>query len=211
MKFLEFLRKVADLVLLSDEASKEWVKEDSIRRTWYALCGLLLVTVFGEFLTGPFEPNLETSVNATLIYRVSNLGLFSLALITAVTLAVNYYRFCIVKHVKILFDNIIFFYITITALFGIVYHFLYMISPKLFFYDNPPFVVGPIINSANNLTVIVMRFHFIMFSAFQSVNGSFYRIHADSVLVSILVYVQSALTIGLIALFLAAYVNQRAK
>jgi hypothetical protein len=50
-----------------------------------------------------------------------------------------------------------------------------------------------------------------LFSAFQSVNGTYFKIRASSAGVSIITYVQSLFTISLISLLIASYVNQKTK
>lgn len=49
--------------------------------------------------------------------------------------------------------------------------------------------------------------HFMLFSAFQSINGSYFRIHSTSSWVSIVMYSQSLYVIFLISLLVSDFVS----
>jgi hypothetical protein len=71
MKTKTLLLRIADLLLISDEASKDWVNVPRIRRSWYAFCVLwclYLVTII--FRNGLLTDVLNSSESVTFYYRL---------------------------------------------------------------------------------------------------------------------------------------------
>jgi len=132
--------------------------------------------------------------------------MFSLSLsliVITVRNAHSYYRYVLGQGAHIYLVNVMTFYVQIILWFGLTYFYLWAIAPSVFSYD--------VATVTPTLTMLPARtkFDFILFSAFQSVNGNYYRVHANSIWVSLLAYFQTLFTIALIALFIASYVNQQ--
>jgi hypothetical protein len=84
------------------------------------------------------------------------------------------------------------------------------IDPLAFIYS-PPFPVLPTLQPHTFWEQWKMKGDFLLYSAFQTVNSSFYKLQAQSLCVSILTYFQALSTLGLVGLFIASYVEQKVK
>jgi hypothetical protein len=94
-----------------------------------------------------------------------------------------------------------------TVLFGYAYYSAYTVNPTCFTFNNPPYVVLP--KMYIGAGSVLLALDFLLFSALQSVNSTFYMIQISSILVSIIAFFQTAFTILLGGVFIASYVNQR--
>jgi hypothetical protein len=203
MKTRDLLTSIVNLILESDDKSSDWVKVKPLRRCFYLISGLLVLFIF-NYLIGAtaLVTTLQSSATATWLHRFSML-LISLGNIISIMLtAYFYYRYILNKGVRIYLQNILIFYFVSTLFFGYSYFYLYLIYPNSFvFNSNPPTVASTYTHGISFLR------EFWLFSAFQSVNGSYYRIRVNTALASIMTYIQAVFTIVIIALFIASYVN----
>jgi hypothetical protein len=212
MNSLQFLLRIADLLLESDEGTKDWVSVASLRRSWYVLCGILFAILVVLALRSPLTPILASSAPTTLAYRVAILSLLILLECAVVFLAIRYYKYIISKKAPIRFDNILLFYFFSIIVFAGIYVEIYYIAPSSFTYQNPPVPYHATIDSIIPFwTALKMYFDFVLFSAFQTVNGAFYRIQGKALFISVLTYFQSLSTLGLVSLFIASYVNRKSR
>jgi len=133
--------------------------------------------------------------------------LLSVGNIVLIMLAVySYYQYVLSRGGRIFLSNVIVFYSCSVVFFGYAYLYFYALSPSSFVFGSPPVTIQP-----THIQSLPFSFtmQFFLFSAFQSVHGSYYRIHVNSAWASIIAYFQSLFTIALIALLIASYVNQK--
>jgi len=154
-----------------------------------------------------FYDNLINSTLLTRIYRVSMVTTSLSVALTGIILSFFYYRHILIKRLRVSLEYIIYFYALSVIMFGIFYLCLYLLEPKFFNIVHPIYVVS----QTWQRPPYYLKCEFVLFSAFTSVNGSYYRIHANSAIVSLMTYIQSIYTIALLSLFIASYVNQKTK
>lgn len=202
--------RVADLFLESEEGSRDWITVPELLRAWYLLCGLTLFAGAFAVSTSVFRPQLASTESATFVFRLAASTIITLLICGETYLSFLYFRFALNRKVAIRLGTILNFYFSITFLFGILYYFLYTIHPDSFLSDHPAAVVLPTLSTSGDWWPHTrMKGDFFLFSAFQTINGSFYKIQPRSTLVSIATYLQTLYTVSLISLFIAAYVNRK--
>ncbi|MCK4860049.1 MAG: hypothetical protein KAS87_05780 [Candidatus Omnitrophica bacterium] len=207
MRTKEFLIRIANLFLQSEKASADWVNVPILRRCWYVLC-VVLLGVFSInliILNSALYDILAKSVGATMFYRTAMAIIYLLLSFFMITYSFFYYRYVVSTQKKLYLQNIIFFYISSIFIFGLSYGWLYYINQKLFIYQNPPVVISPLFMRYP----WSLKIDFILFSAFNSLSGNFFKIQCGTTFVSLLSYIQSLYTYILIALFVASHVSQR--
>jgi len=210
MNTKELLLKIADVVLQSDEESADWIEVDYLRKCWYWLFFISFGTFALNGLIGgtPLHGLFANSTQATLWFRVCFLILTLAGTIAILVLALNYYKYILSKGAPIRFINVIGIYVGNVIFFGMTYFYIYSLKPSLFEYLSPPTQLAPTL-SENTLEQIAVKYQFVIFSAFQSVNASFFKIKVTSSLVSVLSIIQFLFTLVLITLVVSSFVNQR--
>ncbi len=211
MNIKHFVARLAELLLESDEGTKDWITVQTLRRTWYGLCGVILAALILRFLQAPFGTILSTSEGATLAYRITNLILLLLLQGFIFLLAFRYYVYILSHKASIRLVNVVNFYVLSCIIFASIYRATYTICITTFAYNNPPTRINPVMNMPDYWGNLRMLGDFLLFSCFQTVNSTYYKIHANSVYVSILTYFQSLFTFALVTLLIASYVNQKTK
>jgi hypothetical protein len=209
MKTRELLVKIINLILESEDATSDWINVSSLRRCFYGLVGGLFVFFVGLVLipqTYYLNNLLGNSVAANQLYRCFMFLLSIAIIIIIMTTVYFYFRYILSQGQHIHLSNIITFYFVSVVFFGFSYLYFYVLFPNSFIFDSPPIVIQP---AKIQPLPFAFTMQFFLFSAFQSVNGSYYRIHVNSAWASIITYVQSLFTIALIALLIASYVNQK--
>jgi hypothetical protein len=207
MKGSNLFIQILNLILKSDKDSAEWVKVTSLRRCFYLYIIFHFLALIDYFIVpGMVGLYLETSVIATRIYRFSMFFIFLGWIILTMTFAYYYYRYVLSKGAPIILEYILYFYFYSVFCFGASYFYIYLLFPNLFIFDSLPSAISPTFTRS---IPGLIPLNFFLFSAFQSVHGSYYRIHVNSALISIMTYIQSVFTIALIALFISSYVNQK--
>jgi hypothetical protein len=209
MSTRQFLIAIADLLLKSDEGTKDWLKVRSLRRSWYVLCAISLVLFTLQVVAKPLAPILSSSANSTLALRVIQLILFICLQVSVFNLALRYYNFALTKKATIKLGNVLKLYSISTLIFGFIYQSVYIIDHGSFIYHDPAFRIAQTLGTQTFFETWKMKIDFLLFSGFQTVNSSFYKIQAHSPWVSVITYLQGLSTLGLVALFIASYVNQR--
>jgi hypothetical protein len=202
--------RVADLFLENEEGSRDWIKVPELRRAWYLVCGLGIIAGVFAVSTPVFRPLIGSTESATLTFRLAASTLIILLIFGEIYLSFLYFRFALNRRVAIRLGTILNFYFSITFLFGLLHYFLYTIYPDSYLYDHPQAVVlSKLSTGADWWPHLKMKSEFFLFSAFQTINGSFYKIQPRSTLVSVAAYLQTLYTVSLISLFIAAYVNRK--
>jgi hypothetical protein len=211
MNIRQMLIRIAELLMESDRGTKDWVSVPQLRHAWYLFCGCTLAFLASNWMGRLwFEPIMVSSAKAALSYRVLQLTLALSMQSCIFFLALRYYQFAISQKASIRFDNIVTFYLLSTLVFAFIYYWTFTIAPSWFIYHDPPYIIGSTFNPNIGIELrIRMEGEFILFSAFTSVNGSFYKVQAHSMFVGLLVYIQCLSTFALLGLFVALYVNQK--
>lgn len=209
MSPLQFLAEIANLLLKSEEGTKDWLKVKALRHSWYVFFALGLALLALHFLVWPLESFLSSSASATLALRVAQLVLGILMHGSLSVLAFRYYGFALSKNAAIKLGNVLNFYCISIWIFALIYQSVYVIDQRSFVYLDPAFQIGPTLGTHTFFENWKMKIDFLLFSGFQTVSSSFYKIQAQSTWVSVITYAQGLSTFGLVALFVASYVNQR--
>jgi hypothetical protein len=208
MKKPNLLIKIANLLLESDEASADWIHHAPLRRCFYLLSGLLGLLILNNWVTPRlFEDALHTSLFVTRLHRWSMFILCTLSIATTIITALYYFRYVLSKGARVYLQNILYFYICAVLYFALLYFYTFTLFPNSFAFQPEPISIAPTFTRIPSSVVL----HFFMFSAFQSVNSTYFKIKPSSWLPSVIAYVQSLFTISLISLLVASYVNQKTK
>jgi hypothetical protein len=209
MTFKKLLFDIADGFLLLDKGSSGWIQVPSIRRSWYAFCVMAVVAILAVLLyLSPLSLLIEDSEALTLVYRAVLLLIYTIWASSIVALSINYFKHIIVTNNTVHLENVGLFYVVGVCLWGLIYFQIYTLIPNSFVYTEAPLHYSPVMVRSSG--AVVARFHFLLFSALQTLNVDFHRIRINSILPSILMWVQAAYNFGLIALLIASYINQRA-
>ena len=207
MKTKNLLRQIADLILASEEDTSGWIEVPALRRIWYVLSGLLGFLVFYFLLSVPLERFAVKSESVTLFYRILGLCINMLLSSVILLLTWEYFRYVLSQNVRIRLLNVFVFYVYSVLFFGMIYYQLWLLWPTLFNYVDPTIRHSPL-PIRDPWGLAHLRLEFIVFSALQTVNGSFYKIHSSGIIPSLIGWVQAVYTVCLIALLIASYVNQ---
>ena len=205
MKIKELVLEIADIFIATDEYTSDWINIPILRNSWYALF-ISILLMFIVFIFGQALP-IDTSRDAVFFYRA--LILFFLAISSAclLFLSFNYLRYVVKNNYQVSVRAVLDFYIFQIFFWALMYRNIYLLLPDAFYYNNPPIENTEFI--IRGMPSIIISFHFLIYSAFQSLNGYFYRITCNSILPSILGWIQSLFTLSLLALLIASYVNQK--
>lgn len=209
MKAKNLLLKIADLMLVSDEGTASWVEVPVLRRLFYVICGITIL-IFAHILlgAGPFRDLMRSSESVTMYFRVIALILFSLLQTFFLLITAKYFSYVLSKNVAIRFSNVFNFYAISWIAFSLIYMYIWLLWPNMFNYLSPPISWSPILIESY-WGLLKVRLDFMVLSALQSVNGSYYKIQYNGIIPSIVAWIQALYTLCLVALLVASYVNQK--
>ena len=207
MKDKGFLREISELFLKN--FLDDWLNEPSLRSLWHSffvyMISVLVISIIVNFL--PIYDILSNINNGFFAYRVLWSCFFTIGIFLLLVVTFNYYKFTIEKGNPVNFVSVLFFYIVTTMLFGLLYYEVFYASSTLFNYDSSRLTWIPEISrSAANWA---NKFYFFLYSALVSVGGNFVYVQSNSVIVSIMNYVQTLYSFSLVSLLIAAYINQK--
>ena len=203
----ELLRQIADLILVSDEDTAGWIEVPALRRTYYFLCAALCLFLLHVLLNNPLGRVAVRSESVTLSYRIGGLCISMLLGLLVLLLTAQYFKYVLSQHGRIYLMTVSVLYAFSVVSFGLIYFSLWLLWPSLFDYLEPP-VRHSTLGIADPWGISHLRLEFMLFSALQTVNGSFYKIHSNGIIPSLIGWVQSIYTLCLVALLIASYVNQ---
>lgn len=203
-----------DLLLLLpdhflDEGKTGWRNVRSLRYCWYWLWTFLgLATLAGIIARlSPFAASVASSPGLTAAYRTAEFVLFLGCSLTWILLSLLYYRHTIRAALPVEVFYVATFFVCSILFFGQTYYYLYHVNPSLFAYPAATTSVKETLQPAD-MSAQLAKVDFTLFSAVQTLNGSYTRIKGESAVVSLLAWVQSLYTVILVALLVASYVNQ---
>lgn len=202
--------RIADVWLEDDKHLLSWRSDPNLLKMWYLLFTTIILSfsVLVIVMITPIATYMRSSKEATLVFRFMLLA-FSLCIIAiTVGFSSRYYVYTIVKAHAVDIVNIGFFYILACCGFFMAYFYIYLLWPGSFIVKQPTIIVSPLAQEIN-LESAKLRLDFFLFSALQSVNGSYFRVQINSTLISVLAYIQSLYTMSLVVLFISAFVNQK--
>lgn len=201
----ELLYDIIDVFLKSEESSADWVKIPILRKSIFfvTISGIIMLLLVLSSMMFPTKGNISA------VFYIRCLRLFSLILFTIsfLILNINYFRYTLSKNYPIRFDNIVFFYFIHIYIFATIYSDIYFLFPHFYIYPNP--AIEPSLNFIKDFKVSLVRLDFIIYSAFKSLSSNYYKISSNSILPSILNWIQSLYTLSIVALLIASYVNQK--
>lgn len=209
MKISDLLAAIADLFLISDDASAHWIEVPALRRLWRMFFGVAILVPVHSFIGVVFaRDTLQSSESATFYYRVIGLGLITILQFIHIFTTAEYFRFILDRKKNIIFANVLYFYAMSLTLFGFIYRNVWLTWPNMFIYINPPIHYSPFLtyDSIGNWRTMI---EFMVLSALQTVNGSFYKIQFNGIIPSVIAWIQGVYTLCLITLLIASYVNQK--
>jgi hypothetical protein len=206
MKTKRLILKIIDLILILEKDSSDWPKIAILRRSAY----IFSITAILTCLIRIFAPSVPIGDLSELTFGLRWINLLCLIVLSAsfLVMAYSYFRHILNKNYPVSLQLILSFYVFSVIIWGIIYSDIYFLYPNFYQYHNPPLEYSPV--AIRSLEVAIVRLHFILFSAFQSLNANFYRIHTNSIFPSIFSWVQSLFTLSLVALVISSYVNQKA-
>lgn len=156
----------------------------------------------------PLSELLSRTNNGVFLYRVFMLILNLVGTILLFSVTFNYFKYTIDKGNSIKFQVVLFFYLFSVILFGYLYYFSFFSSPHLFQYDTAYIVWYPVMGSRSS-DAWSTKSYFFLYSAFESIGGKFVYLQANSVLISIINYIQTLYGFSLVSLLIAGYINQK--
>ena len=119
MKTKDFLKKIADLLLMSEVSTSDWIKDKKLKSTSYICFSLVGIYLFYKiFISTIFYDQFSASSINTKIFRIGSVALELLIIVSFIMLTINYYIFVINRKIHIKLINIITFYIISILIFG---------------------------------------------------------------------------------------------
>lgn len=201
------MKSLADLLLVADESTRDWINVPALRRPWYAFCALALAFAGISIGIGILREVVDQSEATVLFTRVLKISILAFSTIVLIQLTVTYFKFVLEKHAAIRIENVVFFYSMSVILFGLIYASLWLIFPSTFYFPSPP--IQHSTKTISGLGLIRLTIDFILFSALTTVGAASYAISTNSVVSALISWVQGIYTLSLIALLIASYVNQK--
>jgi hypothetical protein len=204
-----FIIKIADLFIEDDESSDSWKKDARLLSIWYILfwSGITLFFINLVIATSPLNSIFEDSLflfSTSLFFMLYySFYLF----VVAIIFVHRYYQHTIGNKRNIYLINIVFFYFLGVVCFFYIYYYLHCLYPTLFIADQLP----PHTRRIIGLGFTKARISFILFSASQGINNGYLDIRSNSLIISIITYIQSLYTLSLIILFISGFINQKTK
>ena len=203
----DFMKSLANLLLVADEGTKDWVNVPALRRLWYAFCALMLALVGMSLGVMLIKEVLNQSEATVLSVRVILLCIFASLIGVLIKLTISYFKFVLGRRAAITLENVGFFYITSVLLFGMLYLELWLLAPTTFSFPSPPVEHSP--KLVGGIGFLRLKIDFILFSALRTVGSTSYAIQTNSVVSALISWLQGIYTLSLIALLIASYVNQK--
>ena len=205
-----FLKQVSDLIIKTDEDSKDWIKSRRLRSTWYIFILWALLGVTISFIIGisPLAETLSKTNSGVQIVRGLMFAHALVLLIIWFSLTFYYFKFTIEQGHPIKFDSISTFYLGMVGFFGVLYVYTFYMNPNLFQYNSSHIYWSSTLASRTYESWST-KIHFILYSAFESIGSKSTYVESNSVLVSLLNYIQTLYCFSLVSLLIAGYVNQK--
>lgn len=207
-----FIIRLAGLLLENDKSSADWTENPVLLRWWEILfiSGLTYYLLQSVFYITPLYTMAQGSEKLSFVYRIIDLTYLIYISILLFIFAYKYYLHTLDSSRQVYFTNILFFYVFGVAIFSGIYFLLFNLIPSSFIIHNITY------SSSLKLQPVTVEkwktiLDFILFSAFQIIGGNYFRIQSNSVIVSIMTYIQSLYTMSLLTLFISAFVNQKTK
>jgi hypothetical protein len=169
-----------------------------------------LIYLLINIITLPVINCFSSNISFVFVLRLLRVIVSSYFLLLLIAFVYIYYKHTIQDNRIIYLANIIFFYLVGVVFFCLMYLSLYCLYPALFRVDDSFPKISRTLQQSG-IDNIILRIHFTLFSAFHSINGSYFRIDPNSVIISIITYIQSLFSLSLVSLFIASYVNQKTK
>lgn len=203
--------KLTELFLLSDEGTKHWADVLVLRRLTFWIVGLALLnfSFFMVIIITPVLSILESSATWTLVYRcwASVFSFFLVAVLLVFTY--KYVRYTLTEGGLITLHDIGTFYFMEVFFFFMLYASISNLFPDMLAISQPTITISSTLIRPS-VEYYRQRLDLLLFSAFQSVNGSYYRVRPNSIVLSIFAYIQSLYTLVMIAIVVSSYVNRHA-
>lgn len=207
MKTTKFLENLGDLFLASDSATANWKSDLKLKKASFWLFGLAAIFVFINLLTHTVAPSI-INPDVTMIMRLFSIIFLSILICLHFRLTILYYKFTVVSGNKLYLSNILIFFMMNSIFFGMIYSNLYGLVPTSFDYRDVPVNRLDIVSADEKLNYVIMRYEFVLFSAFQGVGGDYFKIKVNSTIVNVLCLINSLYVFSLVSIFVASFVNQ---
>jgi hypothetical protein len=206
--FLKFSLYVSEWLLLSDD-SESWVQEERVLIAWHFLffCSLGLWLLNNAPLVAPDW--LAQSVGGTLAYRLCRVLLAAILIPIFVALVTRFYKHLLLTNRDLRFSSLTFFWILWVTIYGMLYHFLYDLSPVLFTWPHALYVPTPTYIRLPWLIRIQSSGVFYTYSGCISTALSFPFVNSNSLLVSILNISEAVGSISFIALVVGTFAGKK--
>ena len=206
MSIGEFLKRLADLVLVSEKGTASWVEIPRLRRLWYIECSLWGALMVLTFLSVCWREYAASSETLALAHRIACFSVLMSLIASLATLTLEYFKYALKRQEIIRLDNVLIFYVQSVFLFGLLYVYLWLLYPisfssPVFPVEHSPYILG-------GIGFFRMKMDFAMYSALRTLGGSFKGIEANTVVSATLIWLQGIYTTSLVALLIASYVNQ---
>ena len=210
MQIKQFLAQFADLLVKSDEASRNWTSWGPLRLAWRRFVALLILVALTSVLVAstPLSIVLGNLSNGVYSYRVATAVAMALLIFQLGLLTVRYFQFTLLGKREVKLLNVLFFYIAQVFAFGILSFFIFLAEPTYFRVD-PQAVTWWDSIGDKTAAAWKTKIYFVLYALFKSAGGSFDYIESRSLLTAFVNLVQSIYTFALVALLVAGYVNQR--
>jgi hypothetical protein len=212
MKWKQLLVEWISLVLRSEEGSKDWVND---KRLFDAACALFFATLFYwlfSFVFGytPLIESIVTDEGRSYYMRIALAIMYTVLLLFVLNFNAAYFFYTLGKGNRVHLVAIAGFYMMSLLLFTSIYFELYMIEPRLYAVNSG--LISPVlIMDGYRAKTWWIRFLFGLYSAMRTVGSPISDIQGNSILISVVNYVQTLYNFILVSLFVAGYVSQRAQ
>ena len=203
------LIKIADILLLSDESTANWITDKKLLQAWYLFCGILAVLFIERLFFHFFVEYGEKSSLLTFLLRAINFGLSLISIGILINMTYCYFDFIVKKRIQISLDNVLVFYILSIVFWSFAYGYLYLLSPSYFAYVDPVVVPTQTAVHLSWWKAMHAQLDFLIFSALHSTGGGFYKLRFNDLVSSIIGWIQSLYSLSLVVLLIASYVNQK--
>jgi len=202
------INKIGDLFLSEDPDTRSWLNDRQIVCCWHVFFYAFLLTLFCIHILFSFLDTTNVAVHAN-IYRAANLTCFGTLDILWIILTFFYYNNLLRTGKDLNFFNILWLFAVAIILFSKTYYYIYCLFPHYLNYIDAPYKPMPTLQRLPTISTFELTIDFLIYSAANMYNSSYWKIRSASTYVSFVNVIQSLYGLLFIAIIFSTYVGKQ--
>lgn len=202
----QFCLKLADLFLTFEKDSRDWRHDKQLLKAYRILFYVVLVGVILYYLPSLILDT-QNSVSAAFWARVFTLLALFIITLSQIILSIFYCKAVLRNTIKIKLSNLSIFYLSGIILFGLIYYTTYRIRSDYFNYQDPVLIPQQTIKYVG-LKGYRGLMDFIIYSASNMLQSSYWKVSARSLVVSTIEIFQKLYSLFIIIILSSLWISR---